>query len=122
MSNKEALTAFASLPLPVRMRAASKVLVDAAYRFTGCSNAEDRQMRRNNWNADQLDYWAGRWECEDEAHAATEELAEQIAVERWGVALKHVASDYRDDALLVAGIAIRAGYRKVSDDEGDRHD
>lgn len=51
--------------LPTRMREAAETLIEANYRYTGCSEAQQRQMEEDKWNAVKLRHWADQWQAED---------------------------------------------------------
>lgn len=82
MTNPVQLAAdIGQLSLPDRMRIASDILIDAAYRFTGCSTDLADQMTREVFSAKQLGYWADIWEAED-AKALAEEAEHEKSLQR----------------------------------------
>lgn len=111
MNENKVLAAFYELPLPVRMRAAACVLMEADKR-TGIAGGL--------WRSFGLRELAARWEREDaEQHrqaAAVEELAEILAIhvggwdeDAWEDRCKPTV--WHDHARRL----IRAGYRKQAD-------
>lgn len=65
--------------LPERMRQAADTLIEANYRFTGCSEAEARQMAEDKWSAVKLRHWADQWEGQDRRQAAIDRAVEVLA-------------------------------------------
>lgn len=99
------LEAFERLPLPVRMRAAAKVLDEARAEYGA---REGGEWPGYAWNRGDLHCFAQKWERQDAQEAERDALAVKILRFENGFLGRPAPYDY-------AKFVLDAGYRKVDD-------
>lgn len=107
---EDVVAAFQALDLPVKMRAAAKVL-DAA-------NTREGKGPFLPWGSEALNGWADRWEAEDAEKAKRDSEIEELIGEITAVLYSdEAAEDYGSAGTILAKKLFAAGYRKQATDE-----